>query len=191
MYTIGRLARKYQLSRSTLLYYDSIGLLKPSSRTDGDYRVYSEGDARRLEQICKYRKAGLRLTEIRKVLDSPENSLTSALERRLDELNEDIQRLRQQQHFIIGLLKNNELFERVGVMSKETWVSLLSASGFSEQEMLRWHVEFERLAPDKHLRFLQFLCIPEEEIQVIRSWASNQAEAVRQVDRIGESVGSG
>lgn len=173
MFTIGRLAKKFHLSRSTLLYYDSIGLLKPSSRTEGSYRVYSESDAKRLEQICVYRQAGLRLDDIRRVIDSPENSLVSVLERRLEELNEDIGRLRGQQHFIIGLLKNNALFERIGVMSKETWVSLLKASGFSEQEMLRWHVEFERLSPEKHLRFLKFLHIPDDEIQAIRSWASS------------------
>jgi DNA-binding transcriptional MerR regulator len=174
VYTIGRLAKKYHLSRSTLLYYDSIGLLHPSSRTDGDYRMYSEQDAKRLEQICVYRRAGLPLADVRRILDSPENSLVSVLERRLDELCEDIERLRQQQHFIIGLLKNNELFERIGVMKKDTWVSLLKASGFTEADMLRWHIEFEKLAPEKHERFLRFLSIPDGEIQVIRSWASSE-----------------
>jgi DNA-binding transcriptional MerR regulator len=176
VYTIGRLAKKFNLSRSTLLYYDSIGLLSPSSRTDGAYRVYSEEDAKRLDQICTYRKAGLKLTEIGRVLNSSENSLTQILEHRLEDLNEDIERLRQQQHFIISLLKNNDLFGRLGIMNKETWVSLLRASGLNEQEMLRWHIEFERLAPEKHLRFLKFLCIPEEEIKVIRSWASKRSD---------------
>ncbi|MBI5248950.1 MAG: MerR family transcriptional regulator [Desulfomonile tiedjei] len=183
MYTIGRLAKKYHLSRSTLLYYDSIGLLRPSSRTDGSYRVYSEEDARRLEQICTYRAAGVRLAEIGRVLDSSENELVSVLEQRLEELNDDIERLRQQQHLIIGLLKNSELFERMGVMSKETWVSLLLASGFSEQDMHRWHVEFEHLSPEKHLRFLKFLCVPEEEIRIIRSWAGAQVGVMQSLDK--------
>lgn len=171
MYTVGRLAKKFGLSRSTLLYYDSLGLLIPSSRTEGRYRLYSNEDAKRLEQICLYRKAGLPLEDIRRVLDSPESSLASTLEKRLDELNEDIERLRQQQHFIIGLLKNNRLIERITVMNKETWVSLLVASGFSEDDMRRWHVEFERSAPEKHLRLLKFLRISDDEIEVIRSWA--------------------
>jgi MerR family transcriptional regulator, thiopeptide resistance regulator len=175
-YTIGRLAKRFHLARSTLLYYDSIGLLKPSSRTEGSYRVYSERDAERLEQICLYRRAGLRLEEIGRVIDAPENRLVSVLERRLEELNEDIARLRQQQHFIIGLLKNNALFERMGVMSKETWVSLLKASGFTEQEMIRWHIEFERLSPEGHQRFLKFLCIPDDEIEAIRSWATSEKD---------------
>jgi MerR family transcriptional regulator, thiopeptide resistance regulator len=174
VYTIGRLSKKFNLSRSTLLYYDSIDLLKPSSRTGADYRLYSESDVKRLEQICTFRKAGLRLSEIGKVLDSPEHSLVQALEKRLKELNGDIERLRRQQHFIISLLKKSDLFERMDIMSKETWVSLLRASGFTEEDMCRWHIEFERLSPEKHLRFLKFLCIPDEEIRMIRSWALSQ-----------------
>jgi hypothetical protein len=107
------------------------------------------------------------------VLDSPETALTAVLEKRLEDLNCDIERLRGQQRFIIGLLKNNSLFEKITVMNKETWVSLLVASGFSPEDMYRWHIEFERLAPEKHLRFLEFLCIPEDEIQAIRSMASH------------------
>ena len=84
MYTIGKLAGKFDLSRSTLLYYDSIGLLKASSRTESKYRQYSEDDARRLEQVCKYRLAGLELSEIKRVRDSPDNNLTQALEKRLE-----------------------------------------------------------------------------------------------------------
>ena len=174
MFTIGRLAKKFQLSRSTLLYYDSIGLLKPSSRTRGDYRQYSEADAKRLEQICTYRRAGLRLADIKNVLDSPEHNLVPILERRLGELNTDIERLRKQQLFIIEILKQNEVLGRIQVVDGETWMSLLAACGFSRDEMLQWHVEFERLSPEKHLRFLRFLRIPEKEIQAIRSWAQNE-----------------
>ena len=85
--TIGRLARRFDLSRSALLYYDSIGLLKPSHRRPSDYRQYSEADVVRLDQICTYRRAGLQLEEIRAILDSPGSRVTEALQARLEELN--------------------------------------------------------------------------------------------------------
>jgi len=176
VYTIGRLAKKLNLSRSALLYYDSIGLLKPSSRTDADYRQYTEEDAKRLEQICVYRKAGLPLKDIARVLDSPDNTLVPVLEKRLEELNDDIKRLRDQQRFIIGILKKRA-FEHIGVMNRDTWISLLAASGFSGEDMRRWHIEFERLAPEKHRAFLEFLCIPENEIRTIRSLAASSDES--------------
>ena len=40
MHTAGKLARRYALSRSTLLYYHRIGLLVPSGRSAANYRVY-------------------------------------------------------------------------------------------------------------------------------------------------------
>lgn len=170
-YTVGKLAQRFGLSRSTLLYYDSIGLLRPSRRAKGDYRRYGPEDARRLEQICLYRRTGLSLADIARVLESPGGRLAELLERRLVELNQDIGRLREQQRFILGILKNPALAEKVGVMDRQTWVELLEASGFSLEDMMRWHLEFERLAPDKHHRFLEFLGIPPEEIEMIRGRA--------------------
>jgi DNA-binding transcriptional MerR regulator len=169
MYTIGKLASKFDLSRSTLLYYDSIGLLQASARTESEYRQYSEDDVRRLEQICRYRRTGLSLTEIKRVLDSPETNLTQVLEKRLDELNEEITRLRNQQRFILGILKSDQHYRHVDVMNVDTWISLLMASGFSEEDMIQWHAEFEKLSPEKHKKFLEFLCIPDEDIEQIRS----------------------
>ena len=64
MYTIGNLVKEFQLSRSTLLYYDKIGLLKPSQRTESDYRLYSEQDFNRMSKIAMYKKAGLSLEAI-------------------------------------------------------------------------------------------------------------------------------
>ena len=48
--TVGRLAKRFGLSRSTLLYYDRLGLLCPSGRSGGDYRLYEDADAQRLDR---------------------------------------------------------------------------------------------------------------------------------------------
>ena len=167
--TIGRLARRFGLSRSALLYYDSIDLLKPSSRTAKDYRVYTEEDAERLEQICRYRRAGIPLEDIKQLLDSPGGRLVEILERRLDDLNGEIQGLQEQQRLIVGLLENQGQLSRVRIMNRERWLSLLAASGFGEEEMHRWHAEFERAAPKKHREFLELLCFSDGEIRSIRA----------------------
>ncbi|WP_241087474.1 MerR family DNA-binding transcriptional regulator [Candidatus Vondammii sp. HM_W22] len=41
MFIIGQVAKEYSLSRSTRLYYDSIGILTPSGRSTSNYRLYS------------------------------------------------------------------------------------------------------------------------------------------------------
>jgi MerR family transcriptional regulator, thiopeptide resistance regulator len=44
----------------------------------------------------------------------------------------------------------------------------MKSSGFSTDQMQRWHSEFERTAPEQHQEFLEFLHMSPEEIQTIR-----------------------
>jgi len=166
---ITELAKRHGLSRSTLLYYDRIGLLRPTGRALNGYRSYSPKDQERLKQICVYRETGLPLEEIGRVLDRPKKDLAAALERQLEDLAKDIEALRARQRVIIGLLQNHRLLEKVNIMNRETWVKLLRASGFTDEDMMDWHRDFERLDPEHHQRFLEFLCIPEAEIVGIRA----------------------
>jgi MerR family transcriptional regulator, thiopeptide resistance regulator len=170
MLTVSKLARRCGLSRSTLLYYESIGLLGPAARTPANYRRYGAADLRRLEQICVYRDAGLKLEDIRSILDRRETGAGAVLKRRLIELNAEIERLRGHQQAILKLLKNSGV-GRMEVNTKEKWVSIMKASGFSEADMHRWHAEFERAAPAEHQEFLEFLHVSGEEIRTIREWS--------------------
>ncbi len=168
--TIGKLAKQFGLSRSTLLYYDSIGLLSPPAHRKGEYRVYGTNEQERLKLVCLYRKAGIPLSEIKLILDSEKTSAAACLISRFEQLDRDILDLKEQQRVIANLLQKPSLLSSSEPMTKEIWVSLLKASGLSEKKMRDWHIQFERAAPDKHLAFLRFLQIPECEINTIRSW---------------------
>lgn len=173
MYTVGRLAKRHGLSRSTLLYYDRIGLLSPGRHMKGEYRQYGDAEDTRLARICEFRRAGIPLEEIGRMLDGRTDSVVvDALENRLADLNREMEELREQQRFVAGLLGRNDLLHETGGMDKTTWVGLLSAAGFSEEDMWTWHVRFERTAPDKHEQFLRSLNIPEKEIAAIRATAA-------------------
>jgi len=171
VYTVGRLARRHGLSRSTLLYYDSIGLLRPSARTRASYRQYTEDDSRRLGLICRYREVGLSLSDIAKILAGSSRGMAAILERRLEALNAEIGALREQQRMIARLLRNRARLGRARALDKRGWVALLRATGMDEEDMQRWHVEFERLAPEAHQDFLESLGIPAREVDAIRRWA--------------------
>jgi DNA-binding transcriptional MerR regulator len=69
---VGELADISGLSVRALHHYDEIGLLRPSSRTAGGHRLYSEADVRRLYQICALRDLGVALDEIAAILDRGE-----------------------------------------------------------------------------------------------------------------------
>jgi len=59
------------VSVRTLHHYHAIGLLVPRIRTDAGYRVYTDADLLRLQQILIGRELGLSLEEIRRSLDDP------------------------------------------------------------------------------------------------------------------------
>lgn len=62
--TIGALARQADVNPRTLRYYERIGLLVPSARTEAGYRLYTDQDAARLAFIRRAQALGLSLREI-------------------------------------------------------------------------------------------------------------------------------
>ena len=169
--TVTNLARACMLSRSTRLYYESIGLLARPRRTAGNYRAYTPKDVERLQQICVYRDAGVPLADIRSLLDGGRDDAAAVLRRRLVELSAGIERLREQQRAIARLLKSAHKLRSIPMVTKEKWVAIMKAAGFSEDDMRRWHAEFEKAAPGDHQEFLEFLHIPADEIGHIRGWS--------------------
>lgn len=167
-YTIGALIKRFELSRSTLLYYDKIGLLTPSARSDAGYRLYTDNDLKRMEQIALYKEAGLALEAIAQLLDEPDSQPTRLLEQHLGQLNREIQQLRAQQQQVLKLLGSDSLLRHSRNMDKQQWVAILSASGMSEEDMCQWHVAFEQNLPEAHQDFLESLSIDPEEINEIR-----------------------
>jgi DNA-binding transcriptional MerR regulator len=172
--TVGQLAKRFGLSRSTLLYYDRIGLLRPTGRTESNYRLYSESDLERLTRIDDFRQAGVPLKEIRTILDADQVGLRATLEARLCTINAQIAALRDQQRLIAKLLRDESVLYRVGGLDKAGWISILRSTGMTEEDMRRWHVEFERLNPEAHGDFLASLGISDEEVTEIRRHSRSQ-----------------
>ena len=170
MYTVSGLARRCGLSRTTILYYESLGLLKASCRTGGNYRQYGERELERLRQICAYRNVGLSLAEIRTIVGPAGNDAATILQQRLVRIDAEIETLRSHQRVILRLLGNSK-FRRAEMITKDKWVAVMEGAGLSHEQMERWHVEFERSAPDEHQEFLAFLHIPTDEIVRIREWS--------------------
>lgn len=171
MLTIGQVARKYSISRSTLIYYDRIGVLSPSGRSDSNYRLYSERDLKTMDRIMLFRSAGLSLDAIASLLDIEGGDLNSAFEHRLSSINNEIQGLRNQQKVILKLLENESSTLNSRVLTKDTWVSILKGAGLDEAGMKNWHIEFEKTSPEAHQDFLESIGIEQGEIESIRQWS--------------------
>ena len=65
---IGELAEKTGLSLRTIRHYDEVGLLKPTGRTDGGFRLYTHGDFIRLMLIRRMKPLGFSLEEMTDLL---------------------------------------------------------------------------------------------------------------------------
>ena len=92
LYSVGEICRITGITRKTFFYYDRIGLLVPYERTEPQqFKLYDRKRLERLNGIIEYRRAGLRIAEIRALLnDCYVNRLevmNGALERRLREKN--------------------------------------------------------------------------------------------------------
>lgn len=78
-YTVKVVANLASVSVRTLHHYDEIGLLKPTNTSPSGYRLYSDTDLERLQQILFFKELGFKLQEIKKILDSPEYDRKQAL----------------------------------------------------------------------------------------------------------------
>ena len=116
------------------------------------------------------------LSDILAILERPDSNAASVLKRRLSELDTEIAVRRNQQRDILRLLKSKSSFGRTKMMTKEKWTGIMQAAGFTDDDMHRWHIEFERSAPEDHEEFLGSLHIPAEEIARIREWSRKRPD---------------
>jgi len=70
---IGEVADRTGVTQRTLRFYEERGLLKPPTRMDGGFRLYSEDDVGRVEQIKRLQSLlGLTLAEIKEMVEAEE-----------------------------------------------------------------------------------------------------------------------
>lgn len=102
MYKIGQLAKQENVTVEALRFYDQQNVLKPSTRADNGYRLYSEGDRNTLVFIQSAKNLGFTLTEISELLDIKTDSTHHTCEevkgiaqQKLSDIQNKIAQLRQ------------------------------------------------------------------------------------------------
>lgn len=169
MQTVTELAKQFNLSRSTILYYERIGLLTPNFRSENGYRWYGEKEISKLASIVAYRAFGMAIAEIKPLLNqTSKSSQSQLLKDQFYKLEQEINKLRKQQEAIVATLKEPGLLEEK-MVTKQRWVAIMRASGFSDDDMKTWHKNFEAMEPKEHQKFLQSLGIDDAEISKIRA----------------------
>ncbi len=96
--TIGELAAAAGVPTSTIRYYERTRLLRPSSRSASNYRLYSQGDLERLRFIRAAQATGFTLGDVTKLLrPAPCGSVQRLIEERLAEVTTRMKELRHVQ----------------------------------------------------------------------------------------------
>lgn len=144
MFRISEVAAIVGLSRTALLYYEKLGIIK-STRLPNGYRSYSEKDVQRLQLVIHLHAAGLTLKECLVCINvkSDKRLLTA----RLKQLEDDI---------ALKLRAKTLLESMLGVSEERTW-----------------HQELEKISPDAHLQWLNTQGINEKEALRIRNLSRN------------------
>lgn len=110
-FTIEQVAAQTGLTKRTLRYYEEVGLLPPTGRTEGNYRRYTQGDIQRLQRIKNLRDLlGFSLADIREILTTEDERLQiKEAYRQETDINSKIAQLDQSDELIRRQLELIEL----------------------------------------------------------------------------------
>ncbi|GHA45747.1 MerR family transcriptional regulator [Photobacterium aphoticum] len=137
MYRISQLAEKLGLSRTTLLYYEKLGLIKGQRLANG-YRTYTERDVQRLTLLQNLQAGGLTLKECQACLDSKvERDMLVERLRLLDEEITHKQRARQLLAAMLGESSLTEWHQTLDQHAPEAHIDWLMKQGFDEKQAMR------------------------------------------------------
>ena len=124
---IGALAKQTGCSVETIRYYEREGLLPPSARTEGNYRIYSDADVERLSFIRDCRSLDMTLEEIEQLLsfrDAPEKYCTEVNELLDEHIGHvtarvaELQTLEQQLHKLRRLCRRTQKAKNCGILKR-------------------------------------------------------------------------
>ncbi len=107
------------MSVRTLRFYDQVGLLSPSRRTESRYRLYSDSDLVRLQQILALKFLGFSLEEIKAFLDASPSGFREAL-------TQQKAMLRERRDQIGTIIQAIEQAEQVLQADGNDWESLVN-----------------------------------------------------------------
>lgn len=120
--TIGAFAAQAGVSVRTLQYYDRIGLLKPSARSEGGRRLYTAHDFPRLQQIVTFKLIGLSLDQITSLLVTDAAGIQQILQQQRQAL---AARRAQLDAIIRALDSAQQAIEPAGEIARQQFVDII------------------------------------------------------------------
>ena len=118
------------VSKRTLQYYDDAGVL-PVERSDGNERLYSDEKLKKLSRILTYKKAGMKLEEIKEIIEMSEESQAQFLQQHIRKLTAKKGEIEEQINFTRFIIREGVPdFSNVDAEGKS-----ITYSGYLEEVM--------------------------------------------------------
>ena len=167
LYQVREFADMAGVTVRTLQYYDRIGVLEPSDKTDAQHRLYARHDLLKLQQIMTLKQLGFTLKEIKQMIHHPDYDLRSALDAQKQAIDAQIEQLQQvssAMEHALGVLDTTDNWD---------WDSVqFIIQGVTDKRYLHWVRQYFN---DEQLEMLahQSQDIPLEDIQgAFKKWQS-------------------
>ena len=120
--TVGEVSTLLGVSVRALHHWDESGLVHPSQRSAAGYRLYSEADIMRIQQVLVYRQTGMSLADIKMVLDEPETDAMTHLRRQRELVQGQVSHLQQMLNSIDMVMEIHQSGARISVAEMaEIW----------------------------------------------------------------------
>ena len=107
--TVSKIARRAGISPDAVRFYEREGLIPPAPRSPSGYREYDESTAHRIRFIKGAQSVGLKLSEIKELLEiqdrgaCPCGHTRSLVERRIHEIDAEMKRLTELRNELAGM----------------------------------------------------------------------------------------
>lgn len=136
-YTIGQLAKIFNISTQTLRYYHKLELFSPINREDNNYRSYSSNQFQELRTILYLKDIGVSLKDIKKYKDNKELTyLYEILKIRRQNIEEEIKNLKDLSRSIESSLKD------IGISLSDDNIDCPKIKDFDQRRVYLIHKKF-------------------------------------------------
>jgi DNA-binding transcriptional MerR regulator len=177
-YRTGQFAKKASVSVRALRFYDQVGLLSPSQYSESGYRLYTDEDYPRLQQILGLKYLGFSLDEIRDCLKNGPETFKEALRVQKAMMRERKAHLEA----IIQTIEATEAQLHDGVQEWEPIIKIIEVIQMNEKN--EWIYKYFNAEQVQKLNEISAASYTEDDRAKLAEWGANWSEAdQREADR--------
>lgn len=130
-YQIKEVSRMTSLSVRALQYYDDIHLLKPTRRSVAGYRLYSDDDLLRLQQITTLKFLGFSLSSIKKIIENPDFDVMASLVIQAKELAKKANKINEAASLLTYIASQMEMKQPINWKSSTKIIEILEINSMN------------------------------------------------------------